>query len=91
MSLVIRQFLADKIITVCPHPPYSQDLAPCDFWIFPKIKFTMKLNCFDTIPEIESATKERLRALTKDDFRSWQERWKKCTSIDRKGDYFEGD
>jgi transposase len=82
-SLVIRQFLADKKITVCPHPPHSPDLAPCDFWLFPKIKLKMKGNRFDTIPEIEATTKERLRALTKDDFqscfRSWQDRWNKRT------------
>jgi hypothetical protein len=58
-SLVTRQFLADTKITVCPHPSYSPDLAPCDFWLFPKIKLTMKGSRFDTIPEIEAATKER--------------------------------
>jgi hypothetical protein len=67
-SLIICQFLADKKITVCPHPSNSPDLAPCDFWLFPKIKLTIKGNHFDTIPEIEATTKERLRALTKDDF-----------------------
>lgn len=40
----------------------------CDFWLFPEIKFTMKGNCFDTIPEIKAARKEHLRALTKDYF-----------------------
>jgi hypothetical protein len=92
-ALVIRQLLADKIITVCPHSPYSLHLVRCGFWLFRKIKLTMKGNRFDTIPEVEAATKERLRALTKDDFqscfRSWQNLWKKC--IDSKGDYFEGD
>jgi hypothetical protein len=90
MSLVIRQFLADKKITLCRHPPYLPDLAPCDFWLFPKIKLMMKGNHFDMIPEIEAAMKERLRALMKNDFqscfRSWQDRWNKC--IDSKGDYF---
>jgi hypothetical protein len=62
--------LADKNITALPHLPYSPDLAPCDFWLFPKIKLTMKGNGFDTIPEIDAATKVRLRALTKDDFQS---------------------
>jgi hypothetical protein len=75
MSIVIRQFLADIKSTACPYPPYSPDLAPCDFWLFPEIKLTMKGNRFDTIPEMEDATKERLIALTKDDFqgcfRSW--------------------
>ena len=43
-SLLVRQFLSNKNITVCPHPPYSPDLAPCDFWLFPKVKVTMKVN-----------------------------------------------
>jgi hypothetical protein len=51
----------------------------------------MKGNRFVTIPEIEAATKERLKALTKDEFqscfRSRQDRWNTC--IDSKGDYFE--
>jgi hypothetical protein len=53
----------------------------------------MKGTRFDTVPEFEAATKERLRALMKKDFqscfRSWQDRWNKC--IDSKGDNFEGD
>jgi hypothetical protein len=35
----------------------------------------MKGNRFDTIPEIEAATKERLRALKKDDFQSCFRSW----------------
>jgi len=41
-SLLVQQFLSNKNITVCPHPAYSPDLAPCDFWLFPKVKMTMK-------------------------------------------------
>jgi histone-lysine N-methyltransferase SETMAR len=42
--LVIRQFFPDKKNTVCPHPPYSPDLVPCEFWLFPEIKSAMKGN-----------------------------------------------
>jgi hypothetical protein len=42
--------------TMCPHPQYSPN---CHFWLFPEIKLTVKGNLFDTIPEIEAATKER--------------------------------
>jgi len=41
-SLLVWQFLSNKNITVCPHPPYSPVLAPYDFWLFPKVKMTMK-------------------------------------------------
>jgi hypothetical protein len=40
-------------------------LAPCDFWLFPKLKLTMKVKRFASIPEIEAATKTRLKGLTK--------------------------
>jgi transposase len=38
----VKQFLANKNITVMEHPPYSPDLAPCDFYLFPKIKSVLK-------------------------------------------------
>ena len=34
----IREFLAKKNIPILPHPPYSTELAPCDFYLFPKLK-----------------------------------------------------
>ena len=34
-ALRTREFLAKHSITVLPHPPYSPDLAPCDFFLFP--------------------------------------------------------
>jgi len=37
-ALSVREFLAKKNIPVLPHPPYSPDLAPCDFYLFPKLK-----------------------------------------------------
>jgi len=39
----VKQFLANKNITVLEQPPYSPDLAPCDFYLFPKIKSVLKL------------------------------------------------
>ena len=39
------------------HPPYSPDLAPADFFLFPKLKTTLKGRRFQTIEEIqENAT-----------------------------------
>jgi transposase len=92
-SLLIHQFLSDKRITVRPHPPYSPDLAPYDFWLFPKLKLTMKGKRFASIPETEAATTTSLKGLTKDDsqncFKKWHERWNKYVAS--QGYYFEGD
>ena len=60
--LLVRQFLSNKNIMVCPQPPYSPDLAPCDFWLFPKVKMTMKGKYFELIQDIrgshDSTTKD---------------------------------
>jgi len=81
-SLLVWPFLSNKNITVCPHPPYLPDLALCDFWLFPKVKMTMKGKCFELIQDIEAATTVELKTFTKEDFqnyfRKWQERWDKC-------------
>jgi histone-lysine N-methyltransferase SETMAR len=40
-SLLIRIYLAKHQTSVVPHPPYSPDLAPADFFLFPKLKTTL--------------------------------------------------
>ena len=49
----------------CPHTPYSPDLALCDFWLFPKVKMTMKGKRFESIQDVETATTAQLKTLTK--------------------------
>jgi hypothetical protein len=41
-------------MTLIPHPPHSPDLAPCDFFLFPKIKLKLKGRRFDAIEEIQA-------------------------------------
>ena len=46
LQLSCRLFLAKHYITqVCQHP-YSPDLAPCNFWFFPKLKSPLKVRRF---------------------------------------------
>ncbi|PNF35319.1 hypothetical protein B7P43_G04817 [Cryptotermes secundus] len=73
-----------KVVTVVPHPPYSPDLAPCDLFLFPKMKIKLKGRRFDTAEEIQAETQTVLRVntLTKKDFQDafekWQKRWDRC-------------
>ena len=69
-SLLVRQFLSNKHIMVCPHPPYSPDLAPYDFWLLPKVKMTMKYKRFESIQDIEAATTAQLKTLKKENFQN---------------------
>jgi hypothetical protein len=52
-SVLTQQFLAKNKMAVILHPLYSPDLAPCDFFLFPKRKLKLKGHWFDTIEEIK--------------------------------------
>ena len=41
-ALLIREFLTKHEATIVPQPPYSSDLAPADFFLFPKLKSSLK-------------------------------------------------
>ena len=51
-ALSVREFLATNQITVLEHPAYSPDLAPNEFFLFPKIKEILKGRHFDDINDI---------------------------------------
>jgi hypothetical protein len=44
------------------------DLATCDFFLFPKMKFKLKERRFDTIEEIQAESQRLLDTLTEKDF-----------------------
>ena len=73
-------------IKTVPHPPYTPDLALCDFWLFPKLR-----GChYETIEEIKEVVTKVIDMLTQEDFhgtfQKLLERYK-CIAAD----YFEGD
>ena len=92
-ALSVREFLATKQITVLEHPAYSPDLAPNDFFLFPKIKEILKGRHFDDIDDIRSNTMAALKAIPQNQFQNcfegWTRRWHRC--IASQGEYFEGD
>lgn len=91
-ALSVKQFLANKNIPVLDHPPYSPDLAPCDFFLFPKVKSQLKGTHFLSVAEVQEKTTEILRSISEDDlklcFETWQRRMRMC--VNSQGNYFEG-
>jgi transposase len=65
--LRVREFLAKNSITKMDHPPYSSDLAPCDFWLFPKLKTALKEQRF---ADIQRNMKTLLRGIPENDFQN---------------------
>ena len=67
-------------INTVSQPLYSSDIAPCDFWLFPKLR-----GCrYETIEELKVAMTKVIDMLTQ-----LLERYNKCIAAG--GDYFEGD
>ena len=75
-------------INTVPLPPYNPDLAPCDFWLFPKLR-----GCrYETIEEIKEDVTKVTDTLTQQNFHEAFEKlleWYKCIAAG--GDYFKGD
>jgi transposase len=80
-------------MTVIPQPPYSPDLAPCDFFLFPKMKLKLKGRRFESNEEIHAESQDVKKMLTQNNFQqrfqSWKSHWVRCMNTE--GDYLEGD
>jgi transposase len=79
-SLLIREFLAKQETIVVPQPPYSPDLAPTDFFLFPKLKSTLKGRRFKTVEELTENSLQDLRAIPPNTFQDAFQNWKKAAS-----------
>ena len=64
-ALSVREFLATKQITVLEHAASSPDIAPSDFFLFPKIKELSKVSHFD---DIRSNTTAALKGIPQNHF-----------------------
>ena len=65
-SILVTDYLTKMGIKTFPHPPYSPDLAPCDFCLFPKLR-----GCrYETIEEMKEAVTKVIDMLTQEPSRS---------------------
>jgi hypothetical protein len=73
------------------HPPYSPELAPCEFWLFPKLKYALQGQRFADLSDIQRNVKTLLRGIPENDFQGsflqLHRRLAKCTAS--QGEYFE--
>ena len=75
-------------IKTVPRRPFSPDVAPCDFWLFPKLR-----GCrYETIEKMKEAVTKVIDMLTQEDFDgAFQKLLERYKCIAARGDYFEGD
>ena len=74
-----------------PHPPYSPDLAPSDYYLFPQIKLSLKGRVFSTDNDVMDAVDMYLGCQSKqwyyEGIAKLESRWQKCVELE--GDYIE--
>ena len=74
-------------IKTVPHPSYSPDLAPSDFWLFPKLRVCR----YETIEDMKEAVTKVIDTLSEEDFHgAFQKLLKQYKCIAAGGDYLEG-
>jgi histone-lysine N-methyltransferase SETMAR len=87
---ITKEFLDRSKVKLMRHPPYSPDIAPCDFWLFKKLKKHLRGKRFNSGTEIDTAVNDFFASITKEEWRKvfykWQERMERC--IGAQGDYF---
>jgi hypothetical protein len=77
-ALPLREVLATKKITVLVHPAYSTDLAPNDFFLFPKVTKILKGRHFDDTDDIRDNTTAQNQFQNCSEV--WTRRWHQCTA-----------
>ena len=88
-SIFLKDYLTKMGLKTVSQPPYRPDLAPCDFWQFPKLR-----GCrYESIEEMKEAVTKVIDTLTQEyfngAFQKLLEQYNKCIAAG--GDYFEGD
>ena len=92
-SFTRSRFLQEINLKVIEHPPYSPDLAPCDFWLFPKLKEMLAGRHYESRTIIGcsvyqcTSMKDIPASEYREAFRKWIERCKRV--ISSQGEYIE--
>ena len=91
-SILLTDYLTRMGIKTVPQPPYSPDLTPCDFWLFPKPMEKLRGCRYETIEEMKEAVMKVIDTLTQVDVHgAFQNLLERHKSIAAGGDYFEGE
>ncbi|UYV61654.1 RPS10 [Cordylochernes scorpioides] len=77
---LVTSFLAKIGTQILPQPPYSPDIAPNDFFLFPKLKAVLKGRHFDTREDIIEKSLLALKSIPKEAYKNcfdnWEKRWR---------------
>ncbi len=92
-ALDTRKFLIQCGMKVIEHPPYSPDLAPSDFWLYPRLKKPLRGKRYENLHSLKEAVCKEIGSISSEEFKDcvtkqWPCRWARC--VNSAGAYFEG-
>ncbi len=88
---IVTRYLRATQTCVLPHPAYSPDVTPCDYWLFARIKRHLKGQRFQDINELRRTVNNVMRDIPREQFEyainKLVPRWRACVAA--QGNYFE--
>ncbi len=91
-SYLVQGYLRVQEWETLKHPPYSPDLSPADFFLFPRLKKRLRGINFRTTDRLIDAIQTELGQITREEWRNcfldWIKRCRRCVTFG--GCYFEG-
>ena len=92
LGKVVTDLLSKYEWEVLPQAPYSPDMSPPEFDLFPKLKEPMCGHCFSSLEEVSAVVTRAIRGLNKsgtlNGIENLPKRWDAV--IEKQGDYIEG-
>ena len=81
----MTELLAKHETKVIAQPPYSPDLAPCDFFLFPKLEYLLRGTRRESIKATTRNSLKELKAIPAEAYKkcmdNWINRWHACIGL----------
>ena len=74
-TALVQEILDENKVNVVLHPPYSPDLAPCDFWLFAKIKNGLAGQQFSRIQDLARTVNSELKRIPSSEYGNTFDKW----------------
>ncbi|CAG8845917.1 6728_t:CDS:1, partial [Gigaspora margarita] len=65
---IVTDYLKKERVKILPHPLYSPDLAPCDFFLFPRIKKELAGKSFNSIENLARSVQAIVDSIPKEEY-----------------------
>ncbi len=90
-ATIVVDWLRDNRIETVPHPGYSPDLSPCDFWVFAELKKMVSGNRYHSVQEMMASVDAAIQTIPGHKWAAAMDRYPErlCKCIQSGGSYFE--